>query len=148
MRISDWSSTCALPIFRLVAGAKRPLQGWTGHQYHIEGCLRRDRRHAARPICRIACPSPQPGDEHGAQRRVTCGDRRHVAPPVAGFDADLCEAGYRRSAFDRTTMAGSGRGNMSLSHDLEHYIIVSRITEYDTSTAATAGHRLAQTTDM
>lgn len=49
--------------------------------------------------CWIACPSPQPGDEHGAQRRLPCGDRGHVAPQVTRFDDDLCEAGYHMRIF-------------------------------------------------
>src|SRR3546814_12684128 len=66
-----------------------------------------------------------------AQRRVPCGDQRHVAPPVAGFDDDLCEAGYRRPAFDRKTMAGSGRGTMPLAHELDRYLSVRRRARKD-----------------
>src|SRR3546814_20926847 len=106
MRISDWSSDVVL--FR-----------------SIEGCLRRDRRHAARPICRIECPSPQPGDEHGAQRRVTCGDRRHVAPPIAGIDDDLCDAGCRRPWFDSKT---KDCGGCITSYDTRHVWIEVLIT--------------------
>src|SRR3546814_12035542 len=85
--------------------------------------------------------SPQPGDEHGAQRRVTCGDRRHVAPPVAGFDDDLCEAGYRRHAFDRKTMAGSGRGTMTLAHELDGFLRVRLSLGYALGTAERALRR-------
>src|SRR3546814_5293898 len=82
-----------------------------------------------------------------AQRRVTCGDRRHVAPPVAGFDDDLCEAGYRRPAFDRKTMAGSGRGTMTLAHELDRYLSVRRSLGYDLGTAERALRRFVQYAD-
>jgi hypothetical protein len=98
---------------------------------HSEGGVRPHRPDTARPLRGRTHSAPQPGDESGAVWRVAGGDQRPASASLPCLDHDLRQAGYRRSAIDRSTLARRGRSAMSTwATNLDRYLTIRRSLGY------------------
>ena len=114
-----------------------PVQGRPGAQHHLEGSIQPHRDEAALPLCRIACPAAQSGNQPGAPGSFVGRGGRHAAPSVTRNHHDLCQARYRRPPLDRAALAGCRRRPMSgLRQELDRYLAVRRSLGYDLGTSA------------